>query len=135
MADVAADVERALLRAGVEVTVAAVPDGEAAKTLEVCGSLWSMLGRRAFTRSDAIVSLGGGAVTDLTGYVAASWLRGVAVVHVPTTLLAMVDAAVGGKTAINTHEGKNLVGAFHPPRGVLCDLTVLETLPERELVS
>ena len=73
--------------------------------------------------------MGGGTVTDLAGFVAATWLRGVAVVHVPTTLLAMVDAAVGGKTGINTAEGKNLVGAFHEPAGVLCDLDVLATLP------
>jgi 3-dehydroquinate synthase len=135
MADVAADVERALLRAGLQVTLAVAPDGEAAKTLEVCASLWSLLGRRAFTRTDAIVSVGGGAVTDLAGFVAASWLRGVPVVHVPTTLLGMVDAAVGGKTGINTAEGKNLVGAFYPPRGVLCDLSLLSTLPRPDLVS
>jgi 3-dehydroquinate synthase len=135
MADVAADVERALLRSGLRVTVAAAPDGEAAKSLEVCASLWSLLGRRAFSRTDAIVSVGGGAVTDVAGFVAASWLRGVPVVHVPTTLLAMVDAAVGGKTGINTDEGKNLVGAFHPPRGVLCDLSLLRTLPRAELLS
>ena len=78
---------------------------------------------------------GGGTVTDLAGFVAATWLRGVAVVHVPTTLLAMVDAAVGGKTGINTAEGKNLVGAFHEPAGVLCDLDVLATLPAADLVA
>ncbi len=81
------------------------------------------------------MGLGGGAVTDLAGYVAAGWLRGVRVVQVPTTLLGMVDAAVGGKTGVNTAEGKNLVGAFHPPAGVLCDLAVLATLPAAELVS
>ena len=81
-----------------------------------------MLGQAGFTRTDAVVGVGGGAVTDLAGFVAATWLRGVRVVQVPTTLLAMVDAAVGGKTGINTAEGKNLVGAFHPPAGVLCDL-------------
>ena len=82
-----------------------------------------------------MVSLGGGATTDLAGFVAASWLRGVRVVHVPTTLLGMVDAAVGGKTGINTAEGKNLVGAFHHPSGVICDLETLATLPAEELVS
>ena len=81
--------------------------------------------RAGFTRTDAIVAVGGGATTDLGGFVAATWLRGVAVVHVPTTLLGMVDAAVGGKTGINTAEGKNLVGSFHPPVGVLCDSTAL----------
>ena len=98
-------------------------------------ALWSLLGRRAFTRTDVVVGLGGGAATDLAGFVAASWLRGVPVVHVPTTLLGMVDAAVGGKTGVNTAEGKNLVGAFHPPAGVLCDLAALTTLPRAELVS
>jgi 3-dehydroquinate synthase len=94
-----------------------------------------VLGQAGFTRSDAVVSVGGGAVTDLAGFVAATWLRGVPVVHVPTTLLAMVDAAVGGKTGINTAEGKNLVGSFHPPTGVLCDLATLETLPRHDLVA
>ena len=90
-----------------------------------------MLGQASFTRTDVVVGVGGGAVTDLAGFVAATWLRGVRVVQVPTTLLAMVDAAVGGKTGINTAEGKNLVGAFHPAAGVLCDLDVLATLGRR----
>ena len=114
---------------------AAVPDAEVAKTAEVAAELWATLGRHAFTRSDAVVAVGGGTVTDLAGFVAATWLRGVAVVHVPTTLLAMVDAAVGGKTGINTAEGKNLVGAFHEPAGVLCDLDVLATLPGPDFVA
>jgi 3-dehydroquinate synthase len=96
---------------------------------------WGVLGQAGFTRSDAVVGVGGGAVTDLAGFVAATWLRGVAVVQVPTTLLAMVDAAVGGKTGINTAEGKNLVGAFHPPRAVICDLNALRTLPHVDLVA
>jgi 3-dehydroquinate synthase len=87
------------------------------------------------TRNDAVVGLGGGAVTDLAGWVAASWLRGVRVVQVPTTLLAMVDAAVGGKTGINVAAGKNLVGAFHPPAAVVCDLDLLSTLPAVELAN
>jgi 3-dehydroquinate synthase len=106
-----------------------VPDGEAAKTLAVAGSCWDALGAAGFTRTDAVVGLGGGATTDLAGWVAAAWLRGVRVVHLPTTLLGMVDAAVGGKAAIDIGAGKNLVGAFHPPAGVLCDLAALETLP------
>ena len=122
LAELVPPVERDLLAAGCEVVRAPVPDGEAAKTAEVAADLWSLLGRRGFTRSDAVVAVGGGATTDLAGFVAATWLRGIAVVHVPTTLLGMVDAAVGGKTAIDTTEGKNLVGAFHPPSGVLCDL-------------
>jgi 3-dehydroquinate synthase len=135
MADLATRVETALIGGGFDVARAAVPDGESAKTVEVAAGLWSLLGRRAFTRSDAVVSLGGGAVTDLAGFVAATWLRGVRVVHVPTTLLGMVDAAVGGKTAVNTSEGKNLVGAFYPPAGVLCDLATLATLPREDLAS
>ena len=120
---------------GVRVWLQVVPDGEAAKTAAVTAQLWAQLGAAGFTRSDAVVGVGGGAVTDLAGFVAATWLRGVAVVQVPTTLLAMVDAAVGGKTGINTAEGKNLVGAFHPPAGVLCDLDVLATLPPADLVA
>jgi 3-dehydroquinate synthase len=120
---------------GVSAFIAEVPDGEEAKSAEVAASLWAALGRCALTRSDAIVGVGGGTVTDLAGFVAATWLRGVTVVQVPTTLLAMVDAAVGGKTGINTAEGKNLVGAFHSPAGVLCDLAMLATLPAGELVS
>lgn len=112
-----------------------VPDGEHAKTATVAAGLWEALGEAGFTRSDALVSVGGGATTDLGGFVAATWLRGVRVVQVPTTLLAMVDAAVGGKTGINTGSGKNLVGSFHHPAGVLCDLTLLETLPRAELVA
>ena len=120
---------------GPEAHAIEVPDGEAAKTAEVLAFCWDVLGREGFTRSDVVVTLGGGATTDLGGFVAASWLRGVRVVHVPTTLLAMVDAAVGGKTGINTRAGKNLVGAFHHPSGVLCDLDTLGTLPHEELVS
>jgi 3-dehydroquinate synthase len=112
-----------------------VPDGEDAKTLAVAGFCWDVLGQIGFTRSDAIVGLGGGATTDLAGYVAAAWLRGVRVVHISTTLAGMVDAAVGGKTAINTEIGKNLVGAFHPPAGVICDLNTLETLPRNDYVA
>jgi len=121
--------------AGCDVLPLPVPDGEDGKTLDTAGTCWDALGRKGFTRTDAIVAVGGGAVTDLAGFVAAAWLRGVRVVHVPTTLLGMVDAAVGGKTGINTAAGKNLVGAFHPPAGVLCDLTTLDTLPAEELRS
>ena len=120
---------------GFSTSIAAVPDGEEAKSAQTAAALWKMLGEGALTRSDAVVGVGGGTVTDLAGFVAATWLRGVRVVQVPTTLLAMVDAAVGGKTAINTAEGKNLVGAFHSPAGVLCDLAMLETLPAAERVS
>src|SRR6185312_16202754 len=125
----AAAVAETLRAAGLAVLPLPVPDGEAAKTLAVAGECWDALGAAGFTRSDAVVGLGGGATTDLAGWVAAAWLRGVRVVHLPTTLLGMVDAAVGGKTGIDVAAGKNLVGAFHPPAGVLCDLTALATLP------
>jgi 3-dehydroquinate synthase len=118
-----------------EVLALGLPDGEAAKTAAVAQDCWEALGEKGFTRSDAVVTFGGGATTDLGGFVAATWLRGVRVVHVPTTLLAMVDAAVGGKTGINTGAGKNLVGAFHEPAGVICDLDLLSTLPRAELVA
>jgi 3-dehydroquinate synthase len=118
-----------LVATGLDVHPIEIPDGEDAKTLAVAGSCWDVLGQAGFTRSDAIVGFGGGATTDLAGWVAAAWLRGVQVVQVPTTLAGMVDAAIGGKTGINTDRGKNLVGAFHPPAGVLCDLDLLETLP------
>lgn len=120
---------------GFSAFIAEVPDGEEAKSAQVAANLWGVLGQCGLTRSDAIVGVGGGTVTDLAGFVAATWLRGVAVVQVPTSMLAMVDAAVGGKTGINTAEGKNLVGAFHPPAGVVCDLAMLETLPPAEWVS
>jgi 3-dehydroquinate synthase len=124
-----------LVAEGFSAITAEVPDGEEAKSAEVASTLWGVLGRSGFTRSDAVVGVGGGTVTDLAGFVAATWLRGVTVVHIPTTLLAMVDAAVGGKTGINTAEGKNLVGSFHPPAGVLCDLASLQTLPQQDFVS
>lgn len=120
---------------GYEVLDIELPDGEAAKDAAVLVDCWERLGAAGFTRSDAVVTLGGGATTDLGGFVAATWLRGVRVVHLPTTLLAMVDAAVGGKTGIDTGAGKNLVGAFHEPAGVLCDLDYLATLPSDELVA
>ncbi|MFD1505141.1 3-dehydroquinate synthase [Georgenia yuyongxinii] len=110
-----------------------IPDAEQAKTLDVVAECWDLLGTERFGREDVVVALGGGATTDVAGFVAASWLRGVRLVNVPTTLLAMVDAAVGGKTGINTAAGKNLVGAFHPPAGVVCDLTTLATLPAGDL--
>lgn len=135
LARLAAPVISALRDAGFEVHVTPVPDAEAAKTIDVAAGLWATMGRAGFTRSDAVVAVGGGSVTDLAGWAAAAWLRGVAVVHVPTTVLGMVDAAVGGKTGINTAEGKNLVGAFHTPAGVLCDLDHLAGLPPADLAA
>jgi 3-dehydroquinate synthase len=129
--------DRAVAQLGddVEVLRLVLPDGEAAKNAEVAVGAWEHLGAAGFTRSDAVVTVGGGATTDMGGFIAATWLRGVRVVHMPTTLLAMVDAAVGGKTGMNTGAGKNLVGSFHEPAGVICDLDVLATLPAAELVA
>jgi 3-dehydroquinate synthase len=132
---VARPVSRVLADAGFSVAVAEVPAGEAAKDVAVAARLWSWLADERVTRSDCVVGIGGGAATDLAGFVAATWLRGVPLVLVPTTLLGMVDAAVGGKTAIDIPEGKNLVGAFHPPAGVLADLATLETLPRQDYVA
>ncbi len=126
---------RQLLLADREVLLAEVPDAEQGKRVEVAAFCWQVLGQADFTRTDVIVGFGGGAVTDLAGFVAATWLRGVAVVQVPTTVLGMVDAAVGGKTGINTAEGKNLVGAFWPPAAVVCDLDLLDTLSQNERVA
>ncbi len=125
----------ALADAGFTVCSAQIPDGEAAKDVTVAARLWSWLAESKVTRSDCVVGIGGGAATDVAGFVAASWLRGVRVVLVPTTLLGMVDAAVGGKTAIDIPEGKNMVGAFHPPAGVLADLATLVTLPRPDYVA
>ncbi|MEI4277801.1 3-dehydroquinate synthase [Klenkia terrae] len=124
-----------LQSSGLAAEAVVVPDGEAAKTAEVAAGLWTELGRLGHTRTDAVVGVGGGAVTDLAGFVAATWLRGVRVVQVPTSLLGMVDAAVGGKTGINTEAGKNLVGAFHPPVAVLVDTDTLDGLPDPEFRS
>ncbi|PKU90020.1 bifunctional shikimate kinase/3-dehydroquinate synthase [Bifidobacterium thermophilum] len=124
------DRARALLRqAGYEVSDVLIPDAEAGKTIEVANGIWQRLGNEGFTRSDAVVGLGGGAATDLAGFVAATWMRGIRYVNCPTSLLAMVDASTGGKTGINTPQGKNLVGSFYTPAGVLADMRTLETLP------
>lgn len=121
--------------AGCHPHLVEVPDAEAAKTVAVADRCWEALGAAGFTRTDVVIGVGGGAVTDLAGFVAAAWLRGVPWVAVPTSLLGMVDAAVGGKTGVNTAAGKNLVGAFHPPAGVVADLSTLATLPAAELVA
>jgi 5-deoxy-5-amino-3-dehydroquinate synthase len=112
-----------------------IADGEAAKDLATVGALCSAWARWGLTRRDVVVAVGGGLVTDVAGFAAASYHRGLPVVHVPTTLLGMVDAAIGGKTGVNLPEGKNLVGVFWQPRAVVCDTDALATLPERELRS
>jgi 3-dehydroquinate synthase len=132
---VAAPVRRVLQEAGYQVHAEQIPDGEAAKDITVAAGLWSRLAQHRVSRSDAIVGVGGGAATDLAGFTAATWLRGVRLVLVPTTLLAVVDAAVGGKTAVNIDEGKNLVGAFYPPAGVVADPAVLASLPAADYAS
>lgn len=125
----ASHVVHELIDAGLIVTPIEVPDAEAAKTLEVAGRCWETLATGGLTRTDVIVGVGGGALTDLAGFVAAGWLRGVRWVPVATSVNGMVDAAIGGKTGVNIAAGKNLVGAFHPPAGVLCELSALRTLP------
>ncbi|AXO37654.1 3-dehydroquinate synthase [Micromonospora sp. B006] len=132
LADRLADAVR---EGGVTPLLIEVPDAEAGKHVDVAAACWDRLGDAGFTRTDAVVGVGGGAVTDLAGFVAATWLRGVRWVPVATSLLGMVDAAVGGKTGINTAAGKNLVGAFHPPAGVLADLATLDSLPAADLAA
>jgi 5-deoxy-5-amino-3-dehydroquinate synthase len=120
------------LTAGITTEVFTIPGGEADKNLQTIGSLCSAWSAWGLTRADVVIGFGGGLVTDVAGFAAASYHRGTAVIHVPTTLLGMIDAAVGGKTGVNIPEGKNLVGAFWQPSAVLCDTELLTTLPERE---
>jgi 3-dehydroquinate synthase len=135
LAQTAEVIRNALADKGIDAHRVEIPDAEKGKDLPVLGFIWEVLGRIGVGRKDAIVSLGGGAATDVAGFAAATWLRGIDIVHVPTTLLGMVDAAVGGKTGINTDAGKNLVGAFHQPAAVIVDIATLETLPRNELVA
>ncbi len=121
----------ALEKHGSRVTLIPVPSGERCKTVEVFGAVLSKLALAGLTRDSAVVALGGGATSDLAGYAAASYLRGIAFYVCPTTLLSMVDASVGGKTGVNLPEGKNLVGAFHQPSAVWADLNTLASLPAR----
>lgn len=127
-----AAVAAGLAHAGLTVERLGVPDGEAAKTPAALVDAWQRLAALPLGRDDLVVAVGGGAVTDLAGFLAATWNRGVAVVHVPTTLQGQVDAAIGGKTGINLARGKNLVGAFHQPVAVVCDITTLATVPTRD---
>ena len=123
------------IQTGIEQKIFEIDDGEEAKSLTTIEQLCSAFAQWGLTRADVVVGVGGGVVTDVAGFAAATYHRGVAVVHVATTLLAQIDAAVGGKTGVNLPEGKNLVGAFCQPSGVICDLDTLETLPEQELRS
>ncbi len=128
-------VREELVAAGYEAIVAGVSDSEDAKRVEVAAFCWGIMGQSDFTRSDAVIGFGGGSTTDLAGFVAATWLRGVKLIQIPTTLLGMVDAAIGGKTGINTSEGKNLVGVFHAPAAVLIDLDTLNSLAKNEILA
>jgi 3-dehydroquinate synthase len=130
-----ARVGRTLKQAGFEVEFFAVPLGEGTKSIDTAVKIYDWLVDSRTERGHTIVALGGGMVGDLAGFVAATFLRGLPLVHVPTTLVAMTDSAIGGKVAVNHPEGKNLVGAFYQPRLVLADVSTLSTLPERELVS
>lgn len=132
---IAARVRDAMTTSGRTTVVIQVPEGEQAKTVACAESCWRVLGEAGFTRSDVVVGVGGGATTDLAGFVAGTWLRGIAVVQVPTTLLAMVDASIGGKTGINTEMGKNLVGVFHSPIAVIVNPSVLGALPPDQYAS
>lgn len=135
LAATAEKLKEVLQDSGVEVLLAEVPSGEDAKRVEVASFCWKIMGQADFNRDDCVIGLGGGSTTDLAGFVGANWLRGVNVYLIPTTLLGMVDAAIGGKTGINTSEGKNLVGSFHLPKKVFVDLDTLETLPRNELLA
>lgn len=120
---------------GFNALIAGVPNAEDAKRIEVASFCWQILGKADFQRNDAVIGIGGGATTDLSGFVASTWLRGIRSILIPTTLLGMVDAAIGGKTGINTSEGKNLVGTFYEPFRIFIDLDTLQTLPRNELIA
>lgn len=121
-----------LVRAGYQASSVVVPAGEGAKSLEVAGEVWNAMADLGLTRDCAAVALGGGVVGDLTGFTASTFMRGISVVQVPTTLLSLVDSSVGGKTAVNLEAGKNMVGTFCQPRYVCADIATLSTLNERE---
>ena len=135
MATAAGQLRASLSESGRQILLAEIPDAEEGKRIEVAAFCWQVMGQADFTRTDLVIGFGGGAVTDLAGFVAATWLRGVEVIQLPTSVLGMVDAAVGGKTGINTNEGKNLVGAFWPPRAVICDLDLLDSLSQNERIA
>lgn len=119
--------------AGLETAVVEVPEGERSKSLQVAGELYERLAAAGVHRHDVVIGVGGGVITDLAGFVAGTYLRGIAAIHVPSTLLGQVDAAIGGKAAVNLPQGKNLVGVFHQPLAVVCDVSLLDGLPEEEL--
>jgi 3-dehydroquinate synthase len=118
-----------------EVHYFPLPDGELAKSNQTIAQMWDWMGAAGFTRSDVVVAIGGGTITDVSGFLSASWMRGIDWIAVPTTLAGMVDASVGGKTGINSEYGKNLIGAFHSPKKVIIDSTWLKTLPKRDIAA
>ena len=124
-----------LIATDAEVLVFPIPDGEPGKSSATLNKIWDWLGAAGFTRSDLIIGIGGGAVTDFTGFAAASWLRGINWVAIPTTVAGAVDAAIGGKTAINSEYGKNLIGAFHSPSAVIIDVSWFESLSDRDFAA
>lgn len=131
----AEEVRESLLDAGYETALVLIPEGESHKNTASLELIYDALVESRFDRSAALIALGGGVIGDITGFAAATFLRGIGYVQVPTTLLAQVDASVGGKTAVNHHQGKNLIGAFHQPRLVVIDMKTLRTLPEREFAA
>lgn len=131
----AAAIARAVTDSGTEVTALQVPDAEAAKTVGVLEHCWQEFASAGLDRTSAVIGLGGGTVTDLAGFAAATYMRGIRLIQAPTTVLGMVDASVGGKTGINTAAGKNMVGAFYEPAAVIADLDALATLPPADLTA
>ena len=119
----------------IDLPIIRIPDGESGKSPDVIVNIWQKLGELGLNRNDLIIGIGGGTVTDLAGFAAATWLRGIDWVAIPTTVAGMVDAAIGGKTGINSSHGKNLIGAFHSPAAVLIDLEWIETLSERDIAA
>lgn len=124
-----------LVATDAEVLVFPIPDGEAGKSSATLNTIWDWLGAAGFTRSDLIIGIGGGAVTDFAGFAAASWLRGIDWIAIPTTVAGAVDAAIGGKTAINSEYGKNLIGAFHSPTAVIIDVSWFDSLSDRDFAA
>jgi 3-dehydroquinate synthase len=126
---------RGFAQSNTEIQILEIPDGESGKNLPTLESLWNSFGNFGLTRGDLVIAIGGGATTDIVGFAAATWLRGIHWIAIPTSLAGMVDAAVGGKTGMNSQFGKNLIGAFHSPQRVIIDLAWLETLPDRDFAA
>ena len=128
-----AKVRQSFARSGFEVAICLIKDGEKYKNFRTLQETLRSFSENRLTRTDTVVALGGGVVGDLAGFAASVYMRGIAFLQIPTTLLAMIDSSVGGKTAVNSEFGKNLIGSFYQPNGVLIDIETLATLPKREL--